>query len=141
MRHYGMLIVITVLILGSTSCTRHFAPEERWACVVGERCIVEGKLNLQLGGSAWIAILESGDTCAKLALPDDFYADAKQWNGKRVGVTGQVFEQPNFDNGDGTVATWYKRQGRKLELGVCDHGIGIYVESMRTSTGKEWPAK
>lgn len=110
------------------------------ACVVGKECTVQGRLSLHAGQPpAWVALLEAGDECAKLALPDDFYRDKKKWDGKEITVTGHAFEQPGFDESKGILTLWYTEKDRKLALGMCDSGPGIYVESMRSGTGQEWP--
>ncbi len=101
---------------------------------------MEGKLQLYAGEPAWAAVLGSGDRCAKLALPDGFYADAKQRNGQRVRVLGHAFEQPAFDESNEMTVLWYTEQDRKLARGICDHGTGVYVESMRLKSGREWAA-
>ncbi|MFC3655412.1 hypothetical protein FZ025_14710 [Xanthomonas hyacinthi] len=99
--------------------------------------MVEGRLALHQGEPAWAAILKAGDKCAKLALPDSFYIDAKNWKEKKVRVVGRAFQQPEMAMDDG-VMFWYAEKERKLAFGMCDGGIGIYVESMRAN-GKEWP--
>ncbi|WAC64026.1 hypothetical protein OVA13_04385 [Pseudoxanthomonas sp. SL93] len=100
---------------------------------------MEGELQLHAGEPAWVAVLQSGNKCAKLALPDSFYSDAEQWRGKKVSVSGRAFQQPSFEQSGDAVPFWYTEKDRKLALGVCDDGIGLYVESMRSQAGKAWP--
>lgn len=112
------------------------------ACLPGRECTVEGRLSLHAGQPpAWIAHLESGDQCAKLALPDEFYEDEEQrksWSGIRVVATGRAIAQPRFDESDGTATLWYEEGDRKIAMGMCDHGAVIYVEVMRASSGMTW---
>jgi hypothetical protein len=135
-----MLTIVAVVACGLSACAHQQDATQLGSCDAGTECAMEGKLQLHAGEPAWAAVLESGDKCAKLALPDGFYLDAEQWNGKRVSVSGSAFEQPTFDESNGTVMLWYTERDRKLALGMCDHGIGIYVESMRSSSGKKWSA-
>ena len=111
------------------------------ACRAGMPCVVSGELRLHQGQPAWAALVFAGDKCAKLALPDDYYAAAKQWNGSVVEVTGQAFEQPDFDESTGLVMLWYTERDRKLSLGMCDGGVGIYVDSIRSRSGRVWPTE
>lgn len=143
MHPYTVLTIVAVVACGLSACA---APQSRNqsnifdACIAGKECTAEGTLSLHAGQPpAWVALLEAGDACAKLALPDDFYSDRQAWDGKKITVSGRAFEQPGFDESQGIVTLWYTELDRKLALGMCDHGIGIYVESMRSSTGKEWP--
>lgn len=100
---------------------------------------MEGELQLHGGEPAWAAVLKAGDECVKLALPEGFYVDSQQWNGEKVKVSGRVFRQPNLDYGGDAVPLWYTEQDRKLALGICDDGLGIYVNSMWSRSGEAWP--
>lgn len=140
MQPYTVLMTIAVAVCGLSACAHSREIKQFSSCVAGKECTVEGKLSLHAGQPAWAALLEAGDKCAKLALPDAFYANAKTWNGKNVSVIGRAFQQPGFDESNGMVTLWYTERDRKLAMGMCDHGIGIYVESMRSSTGNDWPA-
>lgn len=133
------LLVSIALVLGSSACVHREDVKQPFGCVAGQTCTVEGRLNLFAGEPVWIALVESGHSCVKLALPDKFYSDAKQWDGKKVQVIGQAFQQMSFDESNGVATLWYTEQDRKIALGMCDHGLGIYVESMRSKAGKEWP--
>lgn len=107
------------------------------ACQPGEYCAITGRLRLHPGQPAWAALVVAGDDCAKLALPDSFYADASQWDDAYVQVTGTAFAPPLFDDSE-LIALWYTEGDRKLALGMCDGGIGIYVDSMRSRRGRVW---
>jgi len=136
------LLIVIVFALGLSGCA--ISPNRGDAasidsCQSGSFCTVTGKLRLHQGQPAWAALVVSGDSCAKLALPDDFYAAAAQWNGAVVEVTGQAFAQPGFDDGD-LITLWYTERGRKLSMGMCDGGVGIYVESMHSRRGRSWPS-
>jgi hypothetical protein len=110
------------------------------SCVPGEPCTIKGKLNLQPGQPpAWAALAKIKGECAKLALPDEFYRDAKLWNGQIVEVTGRAFQQPSFEDKDGTATLWYTEGDRKLATWACDGSIGIYVDTMRSRSGRTWP--
>lgn len=110
------------------------------ACIAGTTCVVSGELRLHQGEPAWAALVVAGDKCAKLALPDDFYTDAGRWNGTAVEVVGEAFEQPDFDRSSELIVLWYLERDRKLSLGVCDGGVGIYVHSLRSRNGRLWPS-
>lgn len=137
------LLILTFVSAGSMSaCSTLTHPVDDTsieACRVGMSCIVTGELRLHQGQPAWAALVVAGDTCAKLALPDSFYVAAKQWNGSIVEVTGKAFQQPDFDESTGMVMLWYAERDRKLSLGMCDGGVGIYVDSMRSRNGNSWP--
>lgn len=139
------LLILAFVVAGSISAcstlTRPIDAASIEACRAGMSCVVSGQLRLHQGQPAWAALVVAGDKCAKLALPDDFYAAAKQWNGSVVEVTGQAFEQPDFDESTGLVMLWYTERDRKLSLGMCDGGVGIYVDSMRSRSGRAWPTE
>lgn len=135
------MLIFGFLICGLSACVSSPSRSDGFdVCTAGQECTAEGVLSLHAGQPpAWVALLEVDDKCAKLALPDEFYRDRQQWDGKKVTVTGRAFVQPSFDESNGMVTLWYTERDRKLALGMCDHGIGIYVESMRSSSGTEWP--
>lgn len=112
------------------------------SCVPGGECVVAGRLTFHAGQPpAWVAHLEVGDKCAKLALPDEFFENEDQrrrWNGTEVVATGGAFAQPMFDETDGSVTLWYEEGDRKIAMGMCDHGTVIFVEKMRSSSGMTW---
>lgn len=138
MHPYTVLSIVTIAVCGLSACAHQQEATSIGSCTAGAECEMKGELQLHAGEPTWAAVLESGGKCAKLALPLSFYSDARQWSGKKVSVVGRAFRQPNFDGSNDIVPLWYTEQGRKLALGICDHGIGIYVESMRSSAGKEW---
>lgn len=112
------------------------------ACSAGHACIVRGTLQLFPGQPAGAAILSVADRCAKLALPDAFYAEAlrKRWHEQTVTVEGRAFDQPEMETDIG-VLSWYSEQDRKLATGMCDHGLGIYVETLRATSGSTWSSR
>lgn len=134
-----LLITIFTPMVASLGCVHDLRSEQFDTCVFGSECVLEGKLSLNPGAPAWAALLEAGDQCAKLALPDSFYADANKWDGKKVMVRGRAFRQPGMAV-EGGVLFWYKEKERKLAFGMCDGGIGVYVESIRSSSGELWSA-
>lgn len=139
-----LLILVLVASCSMWACSTLTLPIDATsieACRAGTTCVVSGELRLHQGAPAWAALVVAGNQCAKLALPDDFYAAAKQWNGSVVKVTGQAFEQPDFDQSTGLIMLWYTERDRKLSLGMCDGGVGIYVDSMRSRSGRAWPSK
>lgn len=133
------VLAIVAIACCLSACAHQQEMPSLGSCAAGTQCEMEGELQLHAGEPAWAAVLESGGKCAKLALPDSFYADAGQWRGEKVNVSGRAFQQPDFDQSGDAVPLWYTEQDRKLALGMCDDGIGIYVESMRSRTGKAWP--
>ena len=139
------LLILTIVTAGSMSACamlpRRVDVASIEACRAGTSCVVSGELRLHQGQPAWAALVVAGDKCAKLALPDDFYVTAKQWNGAAVEVTGQAFQQPDFDESTGMIMLWYTERSRKLSLGMCDSGVGIYVDSMRSRSGRSWSSE
>lgn len=136
-----MLSALIFAISNFSACAipaRHDAGFGPNACSAGQQCTLMGKLTLHEGTGAWAALLVSGKDCAKLALPDDFYKDAGYWNHRELVVTGRAFMQP-ADQDDGMVVFWYTEQERKLSMGMCDGGIGICVDTMRSRNGRSWP--
>ena len=111
------------------------------ACQAAGECTVQGRLALvPVTGQAWVAVVDSSVGCVKLALADTFFADARTWNGKEVSVTGNTFQQPGFDESQGVLSLWYTEQDRRVGLGRCDGGPGLYVTSMRMASGAhQWP--
>lgn len=98
-----------------------------------------GTLELFPGEPAGAAILSYRGHCVKLALPDAFYADPlrRQWHNKAVFLEGRGFAQPNTEPEMG-VLSWYSERDRKLATGMCDHGLGLYVNILRSSSGQTW---
>lgn len=96
------------------------------ACAAGSPCTLGGVLQLFPGEPAGAAVLSDGNSCAKLALPDAFYADPlrRQWHNKAVVAEGRAFAQPNTQTAMG-VLSWYADKDRKLATGICDNGLGI----------------
>lgn len=111
------------------------------ACTAGATCTLGGTLQLFPGEPAGAAVLAKNGQCAKLALPDGFYADPlrQQWHNQVVEVQGRAFVQPNTETDLG-VLSWYSEKDRKLATGMCDHGTGIYVDTLRSASGQTWPA-
>lgn len=138
------LLILTFLICsGLFSCASapHLGKGQFLdGCVPTQRCTLVGRLELYAGQPAWASLLKSGGECAKLALPDDFYGSAATWNGRRVVVVGRAFQQPGVDQGGGNVVLWYTEKGRKLSMGMCDGGVGIYVDSITSHDGRKWIA-
>jgi hypothetical protein len=99
-----------------------------------------GRLTLHSGEPVAAALLEFDGQCAKLALPDGFYSHLQQWDGQLVTLSGRAFKQPTFDESDGQLTLWYSELDRKLPLGMCDQGLGIYVDSMKSASGEMWPS-
>ena len=110
------------------------------SCVPGSTCTLEGKLELFPGQPAGAAVLSDGNQCAKLALPDGFYADPlrQRWHKKAVRLEGRAFAQPNAETDMG-VLSWYAQEDRKLATGMCDQGLGIYVDTLQSTSGEAWP--
>lgn len=109
-------------------------------CAAGVTCSLGGKLQLFPGEPAGAAVLTDNGQCAKLALPDGFYTAPlrQQWNDKLVEVQGRAFAQPNTETDMG-VLSWFSEKDRKLATGMCDHGPGIYVDTLRSASGLTWP--
>jgi hypothetical protein len=86
------------------------------------------------------AILTVDGRCAKLALPDEFYTDPlrQQWNNQVAEVHGRAFVQPNTETDFGVLSA-YSEKDRKLAIGMCDHGLGFYVDTLRSASGRTWP--
>lgn len=112
------------------------------ACAPGGECSLTGTLTFHAGQPpAWIAHLEAGGKCAKLALPDDFYENEqlrRRWSGKKVIATGDALSQPRFDESDGQATLWYEEGDRKIAMGMCDQGVVIFVQEMRSGPGMTW---
>ncbi|WP_163843382.1 hypothetical protein [Pseudoxanthomonas sacheonensis] len=110
------------------------------ACSAGATCTLGGKLQLFPGEPAGAAILTDNGQCTKLALPDAFYTDPlrQQWHDRIVEVQGRAFAQPNTETELG-VLSWFSEKDRKLATGMCDQGLGIYVDTLRSASGQTWP--
>ncbi len=130
-------VVITLGLIACSSTPHHDTKLSE--CTEGQSCTLRGTLQLIPGQPVWASLLVSGNTCAKLALADDFYGEANRWDRADVVVTGRAFKQPTFDESSGQVTLWYTEKERKLAMGMCDGGIGIYVDTMRSRSGRTWP--
>lgn len=143
---YFRVLVISCVAIMASACAS-YAPRagNMDTCVTGLNCTIKGLLSLHAGQPpAWIAHVKAGDLCAKLALPNDFYdgdVTRKRWNGAYVVATGRAVLQPKFDESDGVATLWYEEGGRMVGMGMCDQGIVIYVESMRSESGMIWPVQ
>lgn len=105
------------------------------SCAPGAPCDVKGQLTLLPGQPAWAAILRAGPDCYKLALPEAFYDQVDNWNGKSVAVMGAGFDQYAQDG-----MLWFEYRGRKVSMGACDHGAAIYVTQISGPAGTlHWP--
>lgn len=111
------------------------------ACTAGATCTLGGRLLLFPGEPAGAAALSNKGQCAKLALPDGFYTAPlrQQWHNQVVEVHGRVFAQPHTETDLG-VLIWYSEKDRRLATGICDHGPGIYVDTLHSASGQTWPA-
>lgn len=135
-----MLLAMALAVNLCQGCMFNPIPERAEPCRAGSHCTLQGKLALLPGAPAGAAVVDLGDECVKLALPDEFYVDPirSQWNGRTVTVDGSAFAQPD-SNVDGDLLTWYSEKDRRLAIGACDNGLGIYVDRMRTQAGRTWP--
>ncbi len=97
------------------------------ACQPGSHCEFHGKLTFFPGDPVPTVLVERGKTCVKLALSDDDSRNLSAWDGKHVFVSGIAFNQ-FYD--PGLAMLWYSFRDRKLGVGVCDYGDGLYVESI-----------
>jgi hypothetical protein len=133
-------LAMTLAISLCQGCMFNPVPQSAAPCKAGSLCTLHGKLVLLPGAPAGAAIVDIGDECVKLALPDEFYAEPvrSQWNGRKVTVEGFAFAQPD-SNIDGDLLTWYSEKDRRLAIGACDNGLGIYVDRMRAKAGRTWP--
>jgi hypothetical protein len=128
------LLIILILLPAACSSTPVADKSSRQHCKPGESCTVTGRLQLFQGEPAWASIVETEGTCVKLALPDDFYANAASWRSKTVTVIGRAFLQPSTEG----ALSWYAEGDRRLAAGICDHGLGLYVQTL--SSGRlVWP--
>ena len=127
--------VLAVALAALAGCV-HNPATTPVACTVGSSCSIEGRLTLHPGEPASAAIVESGNTCFKVALPEDFYVGSKDWNGNNIKVTGRSFQQRTFN--DDEAVLWYSEQDRKLAMGMYGQGLDIYADSMQTASGKSW---
>lgn len=134
------LLGLIVLALSLAGCTHGIEWGGFDSCTAESACKLEGRLHLVPGEPAGSAVVSSGDHCFKLALPDAFYSDPlhKRWNEQMVTVEGAAFSQPSAETEMG-VLSWYAERDRRLATGICDHGLGIYVENLRSESGKTWP--
>lgn len=134
------LLTCLFMALASTGCSHEITRGGFDSCVAENICTLGGKLSLIPGAPAGAAILTDGSQCAKLALPDEFFQEPlrQRWRNKSVVVEGRAFNQPSTDTELG-VLMWYAEKDRKLATGMCDGGMGIYVDTLRSASGETWP--
>ncbi|MCE4369704.1 hypothetical protein [Xanthomonas hortorum] len=139
--HARRLLTVLLAALLVAGCAQRIVRGGFGACSPGAACTLGGKLQLFPGEPAGAAILTDSGQCAKLALPDAFYADPlhQRWHDRVVEVQGRAFAQPDTETDLG-VLSWFSEQDRKLATGMCDHGPGVYVETLRSASGQAWPA-
>ncbi len=135
------MLIALILLFGLPGCAyrRHVAQPA--SCDSEQNCIIEGKLNFFAGHPPLMVLEGSNNVCYKLALPDFFYASSQKWDGKKVRVFGKAFQQPRFDQTGGAATLWYLERDRKVVMGICDQGMGIYVESMKSNSDLQWRTK
>lgn len=138
--HVRRLLIIPLAALLLAGCAHDELARDGFdSCEAGNTCTLGGNLQLFPGEPAGAAILTHNGRCAKLALPDAFYTDPlrKQWNNQVVEVHGRAFAQPNTETDLG-VLSWFSEKDRKLATGMCDHGLGVYVYALRSTSGRTW---
>lgn len=131
------LLAVTLLLAG---CAHRIERGGFDTCTFGHTCTLGGKLELFSGEPAGSAVMSDGNQCAKLALPDEFYTDPlrKRWHKQAVRVEGRAFAQPSPEGNVG-VLSWYAEKDRRIATGMCDQGVGIYVDTLQSSSGEVWP--
>lgn len=139
MRTYPLLMISAAFVVSNVAGCAQLPSTKSASCEVGQTCTLSGRLEIHRGAPASAALLVFDDGCAKLALPESFYEEESGWNRRKVTVVGRAFEQPSFDSSEGQIALWYSEEDRKIALGMCDGGLGIYVASMKASSGSAWP--
>ncbi|MCD9032201.1 hypothetical protein LDO32_10750 [Luteimonas sp. Y-2-2-4F] len=138
--HHPVLIRnLGITLVTLAGCVHSGANDPVPLCEAGQPCALTGRLALHEGEPVAAAVLNVGGTCAKLALPDGFLDALRQWNGQVVSIQGRAFLQPSFEDTD-DVVLWYAEQGRRVPLGVCDQGIGVFVNTVALPSGETWPA-
>lgn len=137
--HFRRLLPVLPVALLLAGCAYNIARGGFEACSAGAACTLGGKLQLFPGEPAGAAILTDNGQCAKLALPDAFYTDPlrQQWHNRIVEVQGRAFAQPNTETDLG-VLSWFSERDRKLATGMCDQGMGVYVDTLRSASGQAW---
>jgi hypothetical protein len=123
----GLTLPATALLLLVAGC----AHDERvnpiqGTCAIGAPCTVTGDMSIYRGSPASVAEIRTSRRCFAAALDDHVYRAHRRWSGRRVQVSGTLFEQPS----GGSVIS-YELNGRPVAAGVCPSGPVIFVESIR----------
>lgn len=143
---YTRLLISSILGLAVVACTTvALKQDDPEGCIDNKECSVAGVLSFYPAQPpSWIALLEEDNRCVKLAFPDYFFDDdrlRRRWGRGHVTVVGEAFRQPEFDEADGTATLWYTENDRKVGLGMCDGGLGIFVDYMYSDDGDTWSAE
>lgn len=129
----GFFLLAAVTLLGA--CVAFDVADREGSCQPGLQCEFHGELHVFPGEPVSTVIVQSRNICVKLALSDDYYGKLSVWDRREVLVRGVAFDQ-FYDPGLGM--TWYRYKDRKLGVGICDYGYGIYVDSIDVDKERRW---
>ena len=97
-------------------------------CTIGETCNLKGQIWVSLGQNGNTGVLQSGDQCIALVVPDYIAYNSNELNFKAVSITGEVHIQPYF-SGTGIIS--YELKDRSVLTGACETGKIIYVTELK----------
>lgn len=105
-------------IFGATACTSRAPVDGGSPCNPSNVCVVEGTLAIE---SKWQISLDQTEDCYALALPENFYATYKRFDGTTVRVHGEAFSQPQGEAGR---SSWgYVIEGMRINANLCTYAI------------------
>ena len=122
------IYIKTIFFLSLISCSSFEGAATSQAfnsCKVAERCQLKGRLEIYVGSSGSVGVLNGREECIALALPKTIYENKTSWE-KRVVVEGKAYSQ---HSAQGVIS--YQIKDRWVAVGLCETGVILYVDKIK----------
>ncbi|MCQ4163109.1 hypothetical protein [Tahibacter harae] len=116
-------VLASLVLVSCCSCSTNKAHDSNYIKCEGKICHGSGRLIVAIGGYGG-ASLETPGGCLDLALPNHIFNERKKWNGRKIGVSGEIFSRPSAPED-----AWYDIKDRRIESGGCGSRT-LYVEEI-----------
>jgi hypothetical protein len=113
--HVSMIWIGGIAAICSACAALPLEPSPIAACIVGDACVVEGRLVATSG----VGRIEDETGCVAVALPEYVTDD---WNLRQVRASGEIYGAPDLE---GLVK--YKIRDREFDAEACYSGLAMYV--------------
>ncbi len=101
------------------------APQKASDCSVGQKCILEGTLNIYVSANGSVGVLTEDGKCISLALPQKTIQNRNVFNEKKVRVEGTIHSN---ESAFGVIS--YTLQDREVLTGMCGAEKIMYIENI-----------